>query len=248
MLLKHQGHPQGCPFFCVVTKNGPIKLYLVWFLQECRMKKLGWLWLGVCVLWGGCSTDADEGFDAASVCPSEGTNIYGMPNRGTFVDERDGQEYQYTTIGDQVWMAQSLNYDYPEAVCYDSLSENCEKFGRLYLGKDVSNLCPAEWRLPVEEDIEVLLKSIDNKHEVLLAGYWYNTDSTKINECGMSIYSAGESHFSEDMYMGRRVSFWLADIQESIQNRSYFYEDGFKISIYSTYSETPRKYIRCIKD
>ena len=195
-----------------------------------------------------CTTDADEGFDAASVCPVEGTNEYGMPNRGTFVDERDGQEYRYTTIGDQVWMAQSLNYDYPEAVCYDSLPENCEKYGRLYLGKDVSNLCPAEWRLPVEEDIEVLLKSIDNKHEVLLAGYWYNTDSTKINECGMSIYSAGESHFSEDMYMGRKVSFWLANIQESIQNRSYFYEDGFKISIYSTYSETPRKYIRCIKE
>ena len=59
------------------------------------------------------------------------------------------------------------------------------------------------------------------------------SNSTIINECGMSIYSAGESHFSEDMYMGRKVSFWLANIQESIQNRSYFYEDGFKISIYS---------------
>ena len=200
------------------------------------------------IVLSGCTTDADDSFDAASACPSEGTNIYGMPNRGTFIDERDGQEYRYTTIGDQVWMAQSLNYDYPEAVCYDSLPENCEKYGRLYLGKDVSNLCPAEWRLPVEEDIDVLLKSIDNKHEVLLAGYWYNTDSTIINECGMSIYSAGESHFSEDMYMGQRVSFWLANIQESIQNRSYFYEDGFKISIYSTYSETPRKYIRCIKE
>ena len=34
----------------------------------------------------------------------DGYNAYGMPNRGTFVDERDGQVYSYTTIGDQVWM------------------------------------------------------------------------------------------------------------------------------------------------
>ena len=55
-----------------------------------------------------CTTDAEEEFDAESVCPAEGMNAYGMPNRGTFIDERDGQEYKYTTIGNQVWMAQNL--------------------------------------------------------------------------------------------------------------------------------------------
>ena len=35
--------------------------------------------------------DEEEKWDAAKVCPETGTNSYGIPNRGTFTDERDGQ-------------------------------------------------------------------------------------------------------------------------------------------------------------
>lgn len=194
-----------------------------------------------------CTTDADDSFDAASVCPTEGTNAYGMPNRGTFIDERDGQEYRYTTIGDQVWMAQNLNYNFSEAICYDSLPENCEMYGRLYWGMEIESLCPAGWRLATTNDIEMLLKKIDKKQEVLMAGYWYNTDSTEINECGLYIYSAGENHFGESMYMRMWVSFWLANLQETPLNRSYFHIDASQIYIDASYPES-RKYIRCIKE
>jgi hypothetical protein len=37
-------------------------------------------------------------FDASIVCPADGVNGYGEPNRGTFTDARDGQVYKYTTI------------------------------------------------------------------------------------------------------------------------------------------------------
>lgn len=194
-----------------------------------------------------CS-DESSSFNATDVCPVDGYNAYGMPNRGTFVDERDGQVYSYTTIGDQVWMAQSLNYDFPEAVCYDGLSENCKKYGKMYWSMDVDSLCPAGWLLPSINDVEKLMKAINDKHEVLLAGSWRNMDSTKINECVMSIYSAGESHFSEDMYIGRKVPFWLVNTQESPLYRSEFYEDGYKIVVSSTSPEYTRKYVRCVKN
>jgi len=70
--------------------------------------------------------------DAAVICPVEGTNAYGEPNRGTFTDARDSQVYKYTTIGNQVWTAENLKFDSPYSLCYDKIDGFCDTFGRFY--------------------------------------------------------------------------------------------------------------------
>lgn len=98
-----------------------------------------------------CTTDAEDEWDAAKVCPES--------KRGTFVDDRDGQVYKYTTIGDQVWMAQNLNYDVEDDACY-YVEDDCHEMGRVYAKK--AAICPTGWHVPSRDEWRIVLDKMGN--------------------------------------------------------------------------------------
>jgi len=68
-----------------------------------------------------------------------------------FCDDRNGKKYVYVQIGEQIWMAENLNFDVCGSKCawpYNYRTEACDKFGRLYDWFTALTVCPEGWHLP----------------------------------------------------------------------------------------------------
>ncbi|SHL95493.1 major paralogous domain-containing protein [Fibrobacter sp. UWH5] len=219
----------------------------------------------VSLLWA-CSEDSPsepkDTFDANVVCPAEGTNAYGEPNRGSFTDERDGQVYKYTTIGNQVWMAENLKFDAPFSLCYDKIEGFCDTFGRFYslhvdgeffglFDQDlVDTICPAGWHMPSVDEWKMLVESMGGEGYVgrrLMSssdfGEWYTPGT---DDCGFNSKPAGgwlvDGNLSIQSYT---VSVYWTSTARDAQTTftSSFNSTGLAFDINS-----PKMTIRCLKD
>lgn len=108
----------------------------------------------------------------------------------SFTDPRDGQKYKTVTIGNQIWMAENLNYEMEYSWCYELNKDNCKKYGRLYVWDVALNACPDGWHLPSREEFDFLLASVGGRETAgkMLKSKTDWTSKEKSNSNGVDQY------------------------------------------------------------
>lgn len=114
------------------------------------------------VLYNLACTDYTDGKSVDNVICKNGTlewnGIYGL-----LKDDRDGKEYKTIPIGNDIWMAENINYEIENSFCYNDSSIYCADYGRLYNWDAARTVCPKGWHLPSKEEWEPLIDVLEGE-------------------------------------------------------------------------------------
>ena len=184
----------------------------------------------------------------------------------TFTDSRDGQVYKAVCIGEQIWMAQNLNYNAPGSNCYDDALTNCKTYGKLYdwttvmqgaasteaVPSNVQGICPKGWHVPSIGECNKLIAFVGGTDVASgalksVSSLWASPNVGATNSSGFSALPAGEG--SPFTNLGKVSRIWTTSDYAAIAN--------FRMTLYLTSDDkettdaNPKTGIascRCVKD
>ena len=114
---------------------------------------------------------------------------------GELKDNRDGQIYKTVKIGNQWWMAENLNYNMANSLCYFDSVKYCAEWGRLYTWTTALQACPHGSHLPSRIEFETLFEAVGGQ---TTAGKMLKSVSGWSEKNGIDAYS----------FMALPVGYW----------------------------------------
>jgi len=163
---------------------------------------------------------------------------------GKFTDLRDGKIYNTVRIGNQIWMAENLNFKTEsDSWCFEQISSNCEKYGRLYKWNNTIDVSPKGWHLPSKNEFITLWQNAGSSEENVFKSLIHGGNS------GFSALFGGcHSYIGEFIDVTDETMFWSST--KYLGNNSWFLnidnknESSFMATGYIECGFS----VRCIKD
>lgn len=191
----------------------------------------------------------------------------------TIIDSRDGQVYKVVTVGNQIWMAENLNYydtiQMPELTihswCFNNDVNNCERRGRLYDN-------------PIALDYDSIQTTVYKRYKNQEGGYdslnvvgicpngwriptrteWLRLNTSCSvrsekwngdNSCGVSINSSGYRYAYRDStdFIGGVALYWTSSYNSASRPFMIMFEKN-KLSDTIIIWRSNALSIRCVKD
>jgi len=122
-------------------------------------------------------------------------------NYGSMTDPRNKKTYKTVKIGEQIWMAENLNYYDGSSRCYEDKDIYCKRDGDLYNWTSAKKACPAGWHLPKDEEWATLENTVGGAStagtKLKAASGWLDSTGKKplngTDDFGFSALPAGAS-------------------------------------------------------
>lgn len=188
----------------------------------------------------------------------------------------DQRIYNTVKIGEQCWFKENLKYETEEgSFCYEDITTNCEKDGRLYTFETATKgdstektqgLCPLGWHVPSDEDFKVLERNIGMKRLNSNDSGWRGEVENIGNRlkavvactekgglfCGTSGFNltmGGNRGISGVFrYIGMSSSLWTStSVEEGLVWTRFFSFDNAGVNR-KTEEKEKGHFLRCIKD
>lgn len=194
---------------------------------------------------------------------------------GSMTDSRDKKVYRTVKIGEQLWMAENL--DYTDSIltpnlkgkssCYKKKEANCAVAGRLYtwdaaidsadcsdkycyLPDTVYGICPPGWHIPTKNEWNALLVEVggQNNAGLILKSQtgWYG-EGNGTDAFGFSALPVGYMNLSESFDEGRYAFFWSATDYSGYHAYIMYLTDS-EFAHLDALSKDKKYSVRCLKD
>jgi len=177
------------------------------------------------------------------------------PAEGGVGKGNDILNYRTKRIGDQVWMAENLNYNVNGSRCYENKESNCDKYGRLYNWETAKTVCPAGWHLPSDAEWDALTDFVGGVHTSgtkLKATSGWNSNGNGTDEFGFSALPGGLGASDGGFLYVGGTGFWWSTTATTEANapqawfRDMRYNDPDVFRGY--YGRTTLLSVRCVQD